>query len=56
MMVGDTDADILAGRAAGVRTVGVTYGFHGKEVAAHAPDAVIDALADLLPLIGVPAR
>ena len=53
VMVGDTDADILAGRAAGVRTVGVTYGFHGPEVAAHAPDALIDALAELLPLVGV---
>lgn len=54
LMVGDTDADILAGRAAGVRTVGVTYGFHGPEVAGHAPDALIDALAELLPLVGLP--
>jgi pyrophosphatase PpaX len=50
LMVGDTDADILAGRAAGVRTVGVTYGFHGTDITAHAPDATIDTLADLLPL------
>lgn len=50
MMVGDTDADILAGRAAGVYTVGATYGFHGTEILAHAPDATIDTLADLIPL------
>jgi pyrophosphatase PpaX len=55
LMVGDTDADILAGRAAGVRTVGVTYGFHGSGVAAHTPDLVIDALLELLPICGVPS-
>lgn len=49
LMVGDTDADILAGRAAGVRTVGVTYGFHGPDILTHAPDLTIDILADLLP-------
>jgi pyrophosphatase PpaX len=51
VMVGDTDADILAGRAAGVRTVGVTYGFHGADVAAAGPDTTIDRLADLLRLV-----
>jgi pyrophosphatase PpaX len=58
LMVGDPDADILAGRAAGVRTVGVSYGFHGAAIAAHAPDIVIDALVELLPIAGVvsPAR
>jgi len=47
LMVGDTDADILAGRAAGVATVGVTYGFHGTAIIAHAPDATIDTIGDL---------
>jgi pyrophosphatase PpaX len=50
LMVGDTDADVLAGKAAGVRTVGVTYGFHGAEILRHAPDFVIDSLRDLIPL------
>lgn len=53
VMVGDTDADILAGHAAGVRTVGVTYGFHGPEVAAARPDATIDSLGALLDLLQV---
>jgi len=53
VMVGDTDADILAGKAAGVRTVGVTYGFHGADVAAAGPDATIDRLGALLPLLGI---
>ena len=51
VMVGDTDVDILAGRAAGVRTVGVTYGFHGAALAAAGPDLLVDTLADLLPLL-----
>jgi phosphoglycolate phosphatase-like HAD superfamily hydrolase len=50
LMVGDTDADILAGRAAGVRTVGVTYGFHGAEILRHAPDITIDTLGELIPI------
>lgn len=48
LMVGDTDADILAGRAAGVRTVGVTYGFHGADIHRSSPDLTIDSLSDLI--------
>jgi pyrophosphatase PpaX len=51
VMVGDTDADILAGRAAGVRTVGVSYGFHGELMTGHAPDAIIHRLDELPPLL-----
>ncbi len=51
VMVGDTDADILAGRAAGTRTVGVTYGFHGAAIHAARPDATIDRLAALPSLV-----
>jgi len=53
VMVGDTDADILAGKAAGLRTIGVTYGFHGEDVAAAGPDATIDQLGALLHLLGI---
>jgi HAD superfamily hydrolase (TIGR01509 family) len=53
VMVGDTDADILAGRAAGIRTVGVTYGFHGAEVLAAGPDVTVDRLGDLLGILGL---
>lgn len=55
VMVGDTDADILAGRAAGTRTVGVTYGFHGEAIHDAHPDATIDRLADL-PAMLLPGR
>jgi phosphoglycolate phosphatase len=52
LMVGDTERDVLAGRAAGMRTCGVTYGVLGADgLQPHAPDWLIDRFADLLPLI-----
>jgi phosphoglycolate phosphatase len=52
LMVGDTERDVLAGRAAGMRTCGVTYGVLGLEgLTPHAPDFLIERFADLLPLV-----
>jgi phosphoglycolate phosphatase len=52
LMVGDTERDVLAGRAAGMRTCGVTYGVLGVEgLTPHAPDFLIDRFAELWPLI-----
>ena len=52
LMVGDTERDVLAGRAAGMRTCGVTYGVLGSDgLKPHAPDWLIDRFPDLLPLI-----
>ena len=52
LMVGDTPADILAGKAAGVVTCAVTYGFGGREALLQcAPDFVIDTFRELLPLL-----
>jgi phosphoglycolate phosphatase len=52
LMIGDTERDVLAGRAAGMRTVGVTYGVLGADgLQPHAPDHLIDRFADLWPLI-----
>lgn len=52
LMVGDTERDVLAGRAAGMRTCGVTYGVLGAEgLKPHAPDFLIDRFAELWPLI-----
>lgn len=47
--IGDTTGDIVEARAAGVRTVAVTWGWHSRErlVAAH-PDFLIETPADLL--------
>jgi HAD superfamily hydrolase (TIGR01509 family) len=49
LLVGDTTADILAGKAAGVRTCAVTYGFGGIEAMRRCqPDYWIDTFAELL--------
>ncbi len=46
-MVGDSAVDVLAGRAAGVRTCGVTYGYAAHTFASHPPDRRIDAFSEL---------
>lgn len=48
VMVGDSAIDVATGRAAAVRTVGVTYGFDPEGLRAEAPDVLIDRLPDLL--------
>jgi phosphoglycolate phosphatase len=51
-MVGDGDQDIRAGRAAGCFTVAVSGGFQpSARIAASAPDAVIESLHALVPMI-----
>ena len=48
LMVGDTAADVLAGKAAGLKTCAVTYGFGALEdLRRCAPDYVIDTFGDL---------
>ncbi|MDH3973058.1 MAG: HAD-IA family hydrolase [Deltaproteobacteria bacterium] len=50
VMVGDSEIDMAAGKAAGVRTVGVTYGYRGRKSLIDA-DFVIDDLLELSGLI-----
>ncbi len=50
-MIGDTQHDIEAGKNAGVKTIGVTYGFLGKDIKDHNPDFVIDNLEELLRVV-----
>lgn len=48
VMMGDTEADILAGQAAGVLTGGVTYGYGSpEEIQKARPDFLIDQIAEL---------
>jgi HAD superfamily hydrolase (TIGR01509 family) len=52
LMVGDTPADILAGKAAGTATCAVTYGFGRRDALLQCtPDHVIDAFGDLVMLV-----
>ena len=52
LLIGDTDNDILAGKGAGVRTCGVTYGYGPEDVlqALH-PDFIIDHPEELLEIV-----
>lgn len=53
VMVGDRHSDISGGQSCGVRTVGVSWGYGSRaELAAAAPDAVIDHPGELLDLLG----
>jgi HAD superfamily hydrolase (TIGR01509 family) len=46
--IGDTAVDIVAGRRAGIATIGVTYGLaRAAEIRAASPDYVIDAFHEL---------
>ena len=57
LMVGDTTADILAGKAAGLKTCAVTYGFGSLAELQHCqPDYVIDTFSDLVRLVGAPEQ
>jgi phosphoglycolate phosphatase len=48
IMVGDTEGDLQAGRAAGVATCAVTYGSLTREqLAAHQPDFLVDHFTEL---------
>jgi len=47
IMVGDSRNDVLAGRAAGAVTCGVTYGLGASGFADHPPDFTVDRFPDL---------
>src|SRR5262245_45523550 len=55
LIVGDTTADILAGKAAGLKTCAVTYGFGALEELRHCqPVYLIDTFSDLVSLVASP--
>jgi len=52
--VGDTKVDMLTGAAAGMHTVGVSWGFRSvKELRDNGADAIIDTPGELLGLMGL---
>lgn len=54
LMVGDSDFDILAGRGAGMKTCGVTWGFRSREkLKSVGADYLIDRPRDLPGIIGL---
>jgi len=53
VMIGDTTFDIEMGRAAGFRTIGVTWGYHPADALVQAgADILIDAFQDLSGALG----
>lgn len=49
LMIGDTSYDMTMGRAAGVRTLGVTWGYHTREkLLAGGAESLVDTYEDLL--------
>lgn len=52
LMVGDSVSDVTAARAAGFQIVCMSYGYnHGVDIRASSPDAVIDTLTEIKPLL-----
>ncbi|MEJ8323259.1 phosphoglycolate phosphatase [Kosakonia sacchari] len=54
LFVGDSRNDILAAKAAGSASVGLTYGYnYGEAITVSEPDYVFDHFKDLLPALGL---
>jgi phosphoglycolate phosphatase len=51
VMVGDSAVDVATGRAAGAFTVGVSFGLDPQGVVSAGPDAMVDDLRELPPLL-----
>jgi phosphoglycolate phosphatase len=53
MMIGDSQSDVKAARAAGFQIVCVSYGYnHGEDIRSYHPDAVVDSLSEIRGILG----
>ncbi len=53
VMVGDSKNDILAANAAGMQSIGVTYGYnYGEAISVYEPDSVVDDFSEITTLLG----
>jgi phosphoglycolate phosphatase len=52
VMVGDSELDIAAARAAGIPSIGVTFGYSSGPIHDHRPDAVIGHFDELFDVAG----
>ncbi len=56
LMIGDSVSDVRAARAAGFRIICMSYGYnHGVDIRDARPDAVIDRMTEILPLLDMAA-
>lgn len=51
VMVGDTSFDMEMGRAAGLKTIGVTWGYHSTTTLKENADLIVDNFSQVLPAI-----
>ena len=51
VMVGDTSFDMEMGQAAGLKTIGVTWGYHSTTILRDNADLIVDNFDELLPAI-----
>lgn len=52
LMLGDSQSDVKAARAAGFQIICMTYGYnHGEDIRNYNPDAVIDSMTELSDLL-----
>ncbi|MEA3370455.1 MAG: phosphoglycolate phosphatase [Campylobacterota bacterium] len=52
LMIGDSKNDILAAKAAGIESIGVSYGYnYGEDIRVYEPNYVVDDFADILKVI-----
>jgi len=55
LFVGDSRNDIQAAKAAGCRSIGLTYGYnYGEPISLSEPDYIFDQFNELLPAFGLP--
>lgn len=53
LMVGDSQSDVKAARAAGFQIACMRYGYnHGQDIRLFNPDVLLDSLEEILPLLG----
>ena len=50
VMIGDSDVDVQAGKAAGIKTIAVTYGYRDRDILKDA-DYLIDSFEELISLL-----
>ena len=52
MMIGDSVSDVAAARAAGFQIICMSYGYnHGVDIREAKPDAVVDSMLEIFPLL-----
>ncbi|MBI2483867.1 HAD family hydrolase [Candidatus Uhrbacteria bacterium] len=50
-MIGDTDLDIMVGKNAFAKTIGVSWGMRGSDVRTYGADHVVDSMEEIVPLL-----